>query len=101
MKYNPLLRIDVLPLFYCICACDTQRPRASPHSKKRRSVRIRSTRQQSPEPVRPHHIEKCIFPHRETPCKKKTKKTEALHAQISETLRDILSDDEFAVEAPG
>jgi hypothetical protein len=27
--------------------------------------------------------------------------TEALHAQISETLRGILSDDEFAAEAPG
>jgi hypothetical protein len=28
-------------------------------------------------------------------------KTEALHAQIGETLRGILSDDEFAAEAPG
>jgi len=28
-------------------------------------------------------------------------KQEALHAQISETLRGILSDDEFAAEAPG
>jgi hypothetical protein len=27
--------------------------------------------------------------------------TEALHAQISETLRGILSDDEYAAEAPG
>jgi hypothetical protein len=31
----------------------------------------------------------------------KKQKTEALHAQISETLRGILSDDEFASEAPG
>jgi hypothetical protein len=30
-----------------------------------------------------------------------TRKPEALHAQISETLRGILSDDEFAAEAPG
>jgi hypothetical protein len=28
-------------------------------------------------------------------------RTEALYAQISETLRGILSDDEFAAEAPG
>jgi hypothetical protein len=27
--------------------------------------------------------------------------TEALHAQISETLREILSNDEFSAEAPG
>jgi hypothetical protein len=31
----------------------------------------------------------------------KNQTTEALHAQISETLRGILSDDEFAAEAPG
>ncbi|KAI9453659.1 hypothetical protein BJY52DRAFT_1287997 [Lactarius psammicola] len=28
-------------------------------------------------------------------------RTKALHAQISETLRVILSDDEYAAEAPG
>lgn len=29
------------------------------------------------------------------------RRPEALHAQISETLRGILGDDEFAAEAPG
>jgi hypothetical protein len=32
---------------------------------------------------------------------KKTAHTEALYAQINETLRGILSEDEFAAEAPG
>jgi hypothetical protein len=43
----------------------------------------------------------CVDPMTMTTTLHEHEKTEALHAQIGEILRGILSDDEFAAEAPG
>ncbi len=93
------------PLFFC--ACDTGRaPRDPRRRHATRKSRIRGSGR--PSQCVPHHIpptppaEVFFFAYRNamlyvSPAP--LAKSEALHAQISETLRGILSDDEFAAEA--
>ena len=56
-------------------------------------------RRRSPEPVRTA-TQRRGYPSPFNRLNVHPERTEALHAQISETLRGILSDDEFAAEAP-